>query len=420
MRFRRRSQVRANPCGGRWLYARTLGASLMGLGLLVLLLFAFRGLAADQPLAPRIVDLTAEDGTKLKASYFSAGEAGPGVLLLHQCNQDRKNWDDLATQLAAAGIHVLTLDYRGYGESGGPSYKDLKMDEWHTSFLDKLPGDIDIALEYLQSQPAVTRHIIGIGGASCSVNQAIETASRHPEVKSLVLLSGSTDRKGRAFLRQAGKIPMLFVASDDDTDAAPLMQWLFSLSKNTGSRFVHYQTGGHGTDLFAAHKGLPGTIVDWFVQTLIKTPGSAPPTHGEPTAASYSPDMLEIIDTGGAAKVEARLRLQRRNDPNAQLFSEMVVNIIGYEHLQEGDKSGAIDILRLNAYAYPHSANVYDSMSDAYLAAGQKDLARENAEKALQMLDKDTSTSDEMKKMIRESAAKKLKELGPNSASKEK
>jgi len=35
----------------------------------------------------RVVDLTAPDGTKLKATYFGAAKPGPGVLLLHQCNR---------------------------------------------------------------------------------------------------------------------------------------------------------------------------------------------------------------------------------------------------------------------------------------------------------------------------------------------
>src|SRR5579864_1122003 len=81
--------------------------------------------AAQQAPGPRVVDLAATDGTKLKATFFSAGKAGPGVLLLHQCNLQRKGWDGLAAQLAAAGISVLTLDYRGYGASGGKAANDL-------------------------------------------------------------------------------------------------------------------------------------------------------------------------------------------------------------------------------------------------------------------------------------------------------
>src|SRR6202167_3431576 len=73
----------------------------------------------------RVVDLTAPDGTHLKATYFDAGKPGPGVLLLHQCNRDRKVWDGLATQLSAAGINVLTLDYRGFGESAGDRFDKL-------------------------------------------------------------------------------------------------------------------------------------------------------------------------------------------------------------------------------------------------------------------------------------------------------
>src|SRR5256885_544386 len=74
--------------------------------------------AAKTP-APRLVDLVAPDGSKLKATYFAAGRPGPGVLLLHQCNRDRKMWSELAPRLADSGLNVLALDFRGYGDSQG-------------------------------------------------------------------------------------------------------------------------------------------------------------------------------------------------------------------------------------------------------------------------------------------------------------
>src|SRR6202049_190619 len=134
--------------------------------------------------AEKVVDLTTADGVKLKASYFAAAKPGPGVLLLHQCNQQRKNWDELAGRLAGTGINVLTLDYRGYGESGGTSYKDLSQDETAKIVTEKWPGAVDTAFNYLVSLPSVTRGIVGAGGASCGVNQSIQLARRHPEVKS--------------------------------------------------------------------------------------------------------------------------------------------------------------------------------------------------------------------------------------------
>jgi len=75
--------------------------------------------AAQHSPAARVIDLTAQDGVKLKATFFASAKPGPAVLLLHQCNRQRKVWDELAQQLASAGINTLTLDLRGFGESGG-------------------------------------------------------------------------------------------------------------------------------------------------------------------------------------------------------------------------------------------------------------------------------------------------------------
>src|SRR3981081_3338245 len=111
---------------------------------------------SKQPSAGRVVDLKASDGTILKASYFAAAKPGPGVLLLHQSNRTRKSWDELARQLAAAGINTLTLAMRGFGESGGQSKPYNRLTN---------ARDIDTAFQYLVSQPGVKRDVIGVGGA---------------------------------------------------------------------------------------------------------------------------------------------------------------------------------------------------------------------------------------------------------------
>ncbi len=65
----------------------------------------------------------------------------------------------------------------------------------------------------------------------------------------------------------------------------------------------------------------------------------------------------------------------------------------------------------MNVDAYPGSANTYDSLSDAYLAAGKRAEALRFAEKALEMLAKDTQTPEAFKAAIRESAQKKIDQL---------
>jgi hypothetical protein len=77
---------------------------------------------------------------------------------------------------------------------------------------------------------------------------------------------------------------------------------------------------------------------------------------------------------------------------------------VGYEHPQSADTTGAVEILKLNAVAYPDSPNVYDSLSDEYLANGQRDLARDNAKKAMEQLASDTVDPMERREGIRASA----------------
>jgi dienelactone hydrolase len=364
--------------------------------------------------AGRVVDLTAADGTKLKATYFAAAKPGPGVLLLHQCNRQRKVWDDLAGKMSAAGINVLTVDQRGFGESGGEPFAKLPPEEAAKIEAEKRPGDIDTAFQYLVSQTGVTKDTMGVGGASCGFNYSIQAARRHPEVKSLVLLSGSTDVAGRQFLREATKLPAFFAAADDDEFPGQVLivEWLYSIAADPEKMLAHYATGGHGADMFRVHPELEGRIVDWFVTTLIKTPGREAVPEEAPV---LSPEVavLELIDQpGGADKVAQRLEQAWQKDPKATLFREDVVNIIGYEHLRSGDREGAIAILKLNAEAYPSSPNVYDSLSDAYLENGEKDLARRNARRALELLPSDTKDDQQRRDAIRASAEQKLKQLG--------
>jgi dienelactone hydrolase len=364
--------------------------------------------------AQRIVDLTATDGTKLKASYFAAEKPGPGVLMLHQCNRQRKIWDGLAQQLAAAGINVLTLDYRGYGESGGEPFDKLAPAEMAQIQKEKWPGDFDTAFQYLVSQPGVTPDMIGVGGASCGVDNSVQMARRHAEVRSLVLLSGVTDLKGRQFLRDSARVPVFFsVADDDEFPTIPLaMEWLYSLTSNPGKTFAHYATGGHGVNMFAAHPELPGIIVDWYVTTLIKTPGRVPTPANAPAIPPEAHILDQIDQPGGAAKVGQLLEEARQHNPKATLFSEATVNFVGYQHIQSGDTKGAVEIMKLNVAAYPNSPNVYDSLSDAYFANGQKDLARQNAKKAVELLSSDTTDNEQVRNAIRDNAEKKLILLG--------
>jgi dienelactone hydrolase len=402
-------------------------ASLFLAGLLLLAVSCF----ARQALSPRIVDLTAGDGIKLKASYFPAGKPGPGVLLLHQCDHDRKIWNGLAQQLAAAGVNVLTMDLRGFGDSGDAPHNSGKTGPLEPpEEMQKWPADIDVAYQYLKSQSDVKSDLIGVGGASCGVSNAIKTAIRHPEVKSLVLLSGPSDTKDRMFLRQT-KIPAFFAVSDDDP--YPLMvpdtEWLYLASASPGKKFAHYKTGGHGAEIFAVHPDLMRAIVDWYTVTLIKTPGQAPLSNDAPAilAEAKTWDLLER--PGGPAKLAQALSAARQKDPKASLVSPQIIaeskkknpkaletgmqqtiDYVADQHFEVGDVKQSLEIAKLDALAYPNSPAAYFLLAQAYASEGQKNLARQDAQKALVLLPSDKLYGPEIHQEIKEAVQDILKQ----------
>src|SRR5258707_6532983 len=113
-------------------------------------------------------------------------------------------------------------------------------------------------------------------------------------------------------------MPVLLSAADDDGGAVELMKWLYSLSTNPGSKFVEYPNGGHGVDIFSAHKELPELIGKWYVQTLGKTPGSAPGNTGR---GGEPPRILKMIDLpGGAEKAAQQIAAVRAEEPQGAHF----------------------------------------------------------------------------------------------------
>jgi dienelactone hydrolase len=373
-------------------------------------LLAGAGIAAADSVTGTPARLQAPDGTTLAATYYSAGKPGPGILLCHQCNKDRKSWNGLAEKLARAGFHVLTIDYRGFGESGGAHHNDFPNAERARLVAEVWPGDLDVAFRYLAAQPGVTG-VTGAGGASCGVNNSIQLSKRHPEIKSLVLLSGNTDKAGREHLRSKSSPPLMIAAADDDGNAVQLMEVLDASSGNPTNRFVEYKTGGHGTEMFPPHPELPDQIVAWYEATLL---GKGTPASTDNRPRRDSPQirlLLTADEPGGSAKVIGALTAARKKDPKSPILERRFVNFLGYQALQSGDAKSAIAILKVNVDANPQSSNAWDSLGDAYLADGQKDKAREAAERSLKLVDSDLTATEAQREEIRKNAQGKLDQL---------
>ena len=228
---------------------------------LVILLFAAAGRAEQ-----RQVGVTAGDGFALQGNYYSAEKGGPGILLLHQCNADRRIYDQLATMLNVAGYNVLTIDWRGFGGSRAGAFTDFRVQRQQIQEL--MPGDVDAALKFLSAQPTVINRALGVVGGSCGVNQAVQASRRHPEIRTLVLLSGGTDAQGEAHIKRSATLPIFGAASEEDTDAAAAIKKIVGLSAHRDSRVEMFKDAGHAASMFAKQPDLEPDIVIWFRANL--------------------------------------------------------------------------------------------------------------------------------------------------------
>ena len=202
------------------------------------------GAQQSQPPGPQVVDLKSPDGTLLKATYFAAGKPGPGMLLFHQSNRNRTSWDELARQLAVAGINTLAVDTRGYGQSGG-TRREANQPQTQQA-------DLETAFQFLASQPGVKRDVIGSAGTGWVGHGP----ARHGE--------------GRAVMRAARQPSLLpkevetHIAVADALEAGCVPGWLWS----------HFPAGEHRDERTGALLKKMGLKRGWPDFILISPAGT--------------------------------------------------------------------------------------------------------------------------------------------------
>jgi uncharacterized protein len=91
------------------------------------------------------------------------------------------------------------------------------------------------------------------------------------------------------------------------------------------------------------------------------------------------------VVAGGAPAVESHYKRLSAKFGYSILPPEPLMNNLGYQLMGAGKMDDAIAVFKSNVERYPHSANVYDSLAEAYEKSGKLDLARPNYEKAVQL-----------------------------------
>lgn len=95
--------------------------------------------------------------------------------------------------------------------------------------------------------------------------------------------------------------------------------------------------------------------------------------------------LAEVIEDRGIEAAVAAYHALRDSAPDGYDFGEGQLNGLGYVYLRRGDVATAIRLFELNVEQFSEASNPYDSLGEAYLAAGDRERAAVNYRRSLEL-----------------------------------
>ncbi len=213
------------------------------------------------PMDGKAVQFNSLDGFVLVGTLWENKNSDkPPIVLLHQLNRDRHSYDAFAKKLWEKGFPVLSFDLRGHGESVRKGTKTVYFTEFSEADFQLIPTDILQAKDFLKAEK------IMVVGASIGANSALIYAAQDPSSPGVVLLSPGTNYRGVDITTSSKQknVPMLVVASKEDTYSAQSSQSLFQGGPLLDKKLILLDNAGHGTDMFLRSPDLEKAVLDWI------------------------------------------------------------------------------------------------------------------------------------------------------------
>ena len=109
--------------------------------------------------------------------------------------------------------------------------------------------------------------------------------------------------------------------------------------------------------------------------------------------------LMKTIQEKNIAAAVAQYHDLKSNQPNGYDFSEQEFIGLGYALLHMKKIPEAIEIFKLSVEAYPESYNTWDSLAEAYMDHGDKELAIQNYKKSLEVDPKNANAVNKLKQL---------------------
>lgn len=201
------------------------------------------------------LQLKTEDKKSIAASYYpSDNNNSTGLVLLHMLNSSRHSYDGFAESAQAMGFAVISLDFRGHGDSEG-KWQNFNEEDFRNMEL-----DAKAAYNYLKSKKTAGVYAIG---ASIGANTAINFAYHQTDILGAVALSPSKNYRGistEEALVNFTKRLMIVTSSGDEKSYADSV-WIYNAAK--GDKHIEkFDNSYHGTNLLGTK--LIESIIGWI------------------------------------------------------------------------------------------------------------------------------------------------------------
>jgi dienelactone hydrolase len=234
------------------------------------IIVTFSHCALAQTIESETVEFFSEDGVFIKGSYYylpaSNQKYYPGIIILPEFRQSRTFWRSTAVSLAEKGYAVLTIDFRGQGESTQAGETILNWAFFSDEYIKLYLLDVKAAVEFLQSMPSVDQRRIVIMGSGLGANAALIFASQNERVRGLILLSAGLSYRGlktEEAIVEYNKRPLLMIVGEDDSYSLYSSKKLLSLAQGEKELKI-YTNAGRGAKMLSRKPEIIKKIFQWL------------------------------------------------------------------------------------------------------------------------------------------------------------
>ena len=108
-----------------------------------------------------------------------------------------------------------------------------------------------------------------------------------------------------------------------------------------------------------------------------------------------------LTQSAGPEALERKIEEIKAGGDDKFFFDEVEINRLGYRFINQNRVDEAIVIFKWNVQLHPEAFNTYDSLGEAYVVKGEKELAIRNYQKSLE-LDPDNTNAVQMLERLKQ------------------